>query len=428
MIRMITFSLCMFQLFIFNQKINAQVFGSKVKNKTTDKINQRVDTRTDEGIDKSLDEIEKGVNGLFKKKKKKQTGANVQQGNQDTANVSIHSSGFAAYSKYDFMPGATIIAFDDFSQDVVGDFPAKWNTNSSGEVVTIEGSKDRFLLCKGDGLWYPEYLGSLPENATIEFDLVIENANFMRTDINFINVNANKNLLYFNNEGLTQVILHPEGNTEYFVNDLSANRISGNSKQQTAYRADPEEPGTLVHISIWKQKSRLRIYINEEKIWDIPKAFDETQPYRFVLGSNTYFLENRKYYISNLRAAIGLPDTRNKLITEGKYVTSGIRFQFQQASVSPESYAVLKEIATVLKENQNIKVRIVGHTSADGSETANLQLSKERAMAIKTILVKEFGIAPDRMETDGKGGIEPIDTGTTPESKANNRRVEFIKL
>ena len=42
-----------------------------------------------------------------------------------------------AYSKYDFVPGERMIVFEDFAQDAVGDFPDKWNTNSSAEIVTI---------------------------------------------------------------------------------------------------------------------------------------------------------------------------------------------------------------------------------------------------------------------------------------------------
>jgi outer membrane protein OmpA-like peptidoglycan-associated protein len=89
---------------------------------------------------------------------------------------------------------------------------------------------------------------------------------------------------------------------------------------------------------------------------------------------------------------------------------------------------VLKGIAATLAENPTVRVKIVGHTSNDGDANANLVLSKQRAAAVKNALVKDFGIDGSRLETDGKGGAEPVDRGTTPEAKANNRRVEFIKL
>ncbi|TMI91767.1 MAG: OmpA family protein, partial [Bacteroidetes bacterium] len=86
------------------------------------------------------------------------------------------------------------------------------------------------------------------------------------------------------------------------------------------------------------------------------------------------------------------------------------------------------EMANVLKEISDLKVKIVGHTDADGNDVSNLDLSKRRADAVKDMLTKEFGIDASRMETDGKGESEPIDNNTTPAGKANNRRVEFIKI
>jgi hypothetical protein len=52
---------------------------------------------------------------------------------------------FQAYSKYDFVPGEKVVAVDDFTQAEIGDFPAKWNTNGSGEVVTLAGRAGRWL-------------------------------------------------------------------------------------------------------------------------------------------------------------------------------------------------------------------------------------------------------------------------------------------
>jgi len=85
-------------------------------------------------------------------------------------------------------------------------------------------------------------------------------------------------------------------------------------------------------------------------------------------------------------------------------------------------------MADVMKEYADLKVKIVGHTDADGSDAANLELSKKRAASVKESLAKVFGIDESRMETDGKGESEPIDKNDTPAGKANNRRVEFIKM
>jgi outer membrane protein OmpA-like peptidoglycan-associated protein len=133
-------------------------------------------------------------------------------------------------------------------------------------------------------------------------------------------------------------------------------------------------------------------------------------------------------FFCNLKLSVGAPDTRNKLITEGKFVTSGILFDVNSDKIRPESYGVMKDIANVLSENSSVRVKIIGHTDSDGSDADNLALSKKRAESVKTSLVKDFSIDVSRLETDGKGELQPVDKNTTPEGKANNRRVEFIKL
>lgn len=172
----------------------------------------------------------------------------------------------------------------------------------------------------------------------------------------------------------------------------------------------------------------MRVYFNEEKAWDLPKAMSKEARYNSIV----YWLQgpgqNASYFISNLRLAVGAPDTRNKILTQNKWVTHGILFDVNSANIKPESYGTLKEMGNVLKEYSDLKVKIVGHTDADGKDADNLDLSKRRAAAVKESLAKEFGIDEIRMETDGKGESEPIDKNDTPAGKANNRRVEFIKV
>jgi outer membrane protein OmpA-like peptidoglycan-associated protein len=139
-------------------------------------------------------------------------------------------------------------------------------------------------------------------------------------------------------------------------------------------------------------------------------------------------LDDSKPFIANFRVAAGLPDTRNKLITEGKLVTYGIYFDVNKDVVKPESYGTLKDIAAILNEVPDVKVKIFGHTDADGDDAKNLDLSKRRAASVKAELVKTFGVKASQMETDGLGETKPVAPNDTPVNKALNRRVEFIKL
>ncbi len=132
--------------------------------------------------------------------------------------------------------------------------------------------------------------------------------------------------------------------------------------------------------------------------------------------------------IANLRIATGLPDMRSKLLTEGKLISYGIYFDVNKDIVKPESYGTLKSIADVLIENPGVKIRIIGHTDADGNDAANMDLSKRRATSVKNELAKTFGIDAARIETDGKGETQPVAANDKAANKAMNRRVEFIKL
>jgi len=82
----------------------------------------------------------------------------------------------------------------------------------------------------------------------------------------------------------------------------------------------------------------------------------------------------------------------------------------------------------VLQQEKNIQLRIVGHTDADGGAEANLSLSEKRAIAIKNALVSVYGVSANRLQTEGKGESQPIGDNSTIDGKAQNRRVEFIKL
>ena len=180
------------------------------------------------------------------------------------------------------------------------------------------------------------------------------------------------------------------------------------------------------HVAIWRQKNRIRLYLNDEKMWDLPRAFQPGVEYRLILETGA--CENSTPFIGNFRIAQGAPDTRNKLITEGRLVTRGILFDSGSDRIKAESYGTLKDIATVLSENAGVRVRIIGHTDSDGEDAVNLELSKRRAAAVKEVLRSEFAIDAARLETDGKGESLPAGPNDTPQGKANNRRVEFVKL
>jgi OmpA-OmpF porin, OOP family len=212
---------------------------------------------------------------------------------------------------------------------------------------------------------------------------------------------------------------------------ISRYSVRKNSSSEAANQFYPEilnDKNNPVHISVWRQKERVRVYANQEKIWDIPKGLAKEAKLNAIVFYVPYVETKTQHYIGNLRLAVGAPDTRNKLLTDGKWITHGILFDVNSASIKSDSYGTLKEIANVLKENADVKVKIIGHTDSDGNDASNLELSKQRAASVKSILAKEFGIDESRIQTDGMGESKPIEKNDTPAGKANNRRVEFIKI
>ena len=147
---------------------------------------------------------------------------------------------------------------------------------------------------------------------------------------------------------------------------------------KSPWKSDP------VHIAVTRQGARVRVYFNQEKMWDVPRALLPTAKYNAI----AFFVPNvdagSEYFVSNVRLAVGAPDTRNKLLTQGKWVTNGILFDVNSDRIKGESYGTLKEIAGVLTENADLKVQIVGHTDSDGEAPANLDLSRRRAASVKT--------------------------------------------
>ena len=88
---------------------------------------------------------------------------------------------------------------------------------------------------------------------------------------------------------------------------------------------------------------------------------------------------------------------------------------------------IIRQIYQVLQQDGGMNLKIVGHTDSDGSNDANLKLSKSRADAVKDALVNVYGVGEGRLSTEGKGAMEPVAENSTAAGKAQNRRVEFIK-
>ncbi|MGE5400628.1 MAG: OmpA family protein [Ignavibacteriales bacterium] len=422
-----------------------------ILNKVKEKVQQKAEEKTDEAIDKSLEEAEKKATQKDDNepgedtKQKKEAADEEADGEKQARNdekPKVNEAGLKSFSKYDFVPGEKVIFYEDFSQDNVGDFPVRWNTNGSGEVVTINKYPGKWLKAKNGSLYVPDFPKPFPDNYTIEFDMVYNSNNKDNNsigDINFCLIASDEAKEYLQHTyayassgtqcaNLTMGI-RVEGPSRFLAENYLNGGSAGVSSDLDNNITDGKM-GKIVRVSIAVQKQRYRLWIDDRKIYDLPRFVPQGKYDIFKLGLWGFDDQNETYelLLSNFRFAVGAPDMRSKLITEGILVTRGITFDSGSDKIKPESYGTLKEIAAVLKENSDVRVKIVGHTDSDGSDAANLELSRKRSKAVKTVLNSEFGIESSRMETDGKGESVPVSENNTPDGKANNRRVEFIKL
>jgi len=106
-------------------------------------------------------------------------------------------------------------------------------------------------------------------------------------------------------------------------------------------------------------------------------------------------------------------------------LTRNIHFEFNKATIRPESFPILNDVAAVLKDNPQLNIMIEGHTDGVGSVDYNQKLSDRRAHSVKEYLVSK-GVAATRLATKGLGKLQPIASNDTAVGRALNRRVEFL--
>ena len=112
-------------------------------------------------------------------------------------------------------------------------------------------------------------------------------------------------------------------------------------------------------------------------------------------------------------------------IKEGiKVKIENLFFATNKTVILPQSEQAMSDLANFLLENPSVKIHIVGHTDAVGSDEANQILSEGRANSVRNDLIKR-GVAAERMTAEGKGEREFVADNDTEEGRQLNRRVEF---
>jgi outer membrane protein OmpA-like peptidoglycan-associated protein len=343
------------------------------------------------------------------------------------------NNGFSGYKNFDFIAGEKILFFDDFSNGLSNWNMIEWDIYEDyqkGYVGAASGVPGNWYHMPRKGKSQPKGIRALPNQFTLEYDFFYDEK-ASEHEGGILNVIVNEKGL-----DIDQYSYHFDETPQVLVNM----KAFGNIIQLDALRENGYEKGIdgtrkifedlkdnfwkskqVYRISLSRNGSHIRLYVNQDKVLDLPNALPPNEVYTLLLCNNS---NDSGYYINNVRLATGVPQPDKDLKEKKIYITQNIHFDVNSDRIKPNSYPILKQVAEAIKGATG-KVMITGHTDSDGNAASNLDLSKRRAESVKNALVREFGIDASRLETDGKGQTEPIDSNNTVQGKANNRRVAF---
>jgi len=322
--------------------------------------------------------------------------------------------------KAEFLPGEKTVFFDDFS-DMAGDAaPPHWKIRGATPELRVAGSTRELALIGDRYDIYPNITG-LPKNFTMEMDMLCE-----EQKAGIVDGCGSVNYYFHSKSGREEWLFKIWIGMDRVTEDKKAVewRIGlWDAKEALGQKTLITEWNKPVKVAMWVQNGRVRFYINGDRIFD----FNQVEVGEIASLDMNFWTGDKTMAIRRVRFAESSPDFSQTITSSGKFVTHGILFDTDSDHVKPESAVVIQSIAKGLMQATDLNFEIDGHTDSTGVAAHNLELSKRRAEAVKNILVSQFSIDAGRLTTAGFGSSKPIGTNNTPEGKAQNRRVEFVR-
>lgn len=384
-------------------------FG-KLKDKVKQKVEKKVDDKTDRAIDKTIDDATTSGKTPDAEEPAAET---PSSGEAPVAGAAPQAGGTAVaedmtlYTRYDFIPGDKVIFYDDLAREELGEFPSRWDlTRGVFEIAKAEGRN--WVMCSDHGKITPKIaLGTLPDKYTVELEFYSA---------------LDQDGWYY---------LHwVDGNGDIIgsISMAYSYMTSVTLENKTVATKEVAKLAKGRHVlRVMATKSTIKCYIDQERIANVPKV-EGFAAAGFMVEMNPYFEHTQGSRIGSFRYAEGGKTMREQLDESGRIVTHGILFDSGSDRIKAESMKTLTDIGGMLTEDPALRLSIEGHTDADGADADNQSLSQRRAAAVRVYLVENFKVDGARLEAKGFGETKPIDVNTSPEGKANNRRVELAKL
>ncbi|MBD0778059.1 OmpA family protein [Maribacter sp. ANRC-HE7] len=408
-------------IFLFAPQVTHGQFLKKLANKAKAKIEREADNRSEKRVNKKIDEeFDKAEDAIDGKEEENTTGTTKQNGTQsgssenDAEDVGLQESKGpnVVWSKFDYVPGDTVLFEDGPSNDEEnGEFPSRWDLyKGNAEIGNVDG--ENVIMFLSHQSYIIPYLKNsnedyLPDVFTVELDVWFAKG-YTTSNRLWIYLCDQKN----NRQNTERLVVMPHA-LSFMDSDKS---YPGTEKIGWANELE----GSWKHISIAYTKGKFKAYFNDTRLINVPHL--EINPSGITIEAG-----NDNMYIKNIRIAKGGVKYYDRVLSEGKIVVNGIKFDTNKATLKAESMGPINKIYQLMQKNPEINFSVEGHTDSDGGDDTNMTLSKARGKTVMEKLIT-MGISANRLKSDGFGESKPIDNNSTPEGKANNRRVEFVKF
>ena len=420
---------------------STQYSQAQILQKLKDKLKEKQEQKEDELIDKAgdkLDSLGKSKNKTISGKSKSGNSEEVETPANGTEGAKLNNQ-LSAYRKFDFIRGQRLLFEDKFENEAIGDYPKDWISNGGGEVISFDKIEGKWLRGTNNFAHMPGYIDSLPTNFTLEFDVINEEKD---NDYNTLNVFLGAGTAQdmggmINNQNSTGFVV----NFDFYHDEMKYNNWTNSDEPAKGFIALANPPTVnlpelndynykKMHLAFTRQNGRLKLYLNSTKLFDLTAAFPRNLTLNNFVIQTGSDQNNKKASVdfSNIILSEGLPDMRSDFMASGKYTTSAILFETNSDKIIPTSMPVIGMIAGYLQKNADVKLKVVGYTDNTGNANNNLDLSKRRANAVLKELEDFYKIDSSRLQSDGNGAASPIDSNDTPNGRAKNRRVEFVKM
>ena len=406
----------------------------KAQQKTDDAVSKSIDKATDpktyqengnnnnnSGNNNNNGNSSNGGNNSSTNAGNAQGSTAVQTSQQDAPSLEM------AYAKSDFVPGDEVIFDDNQANEQMGEFPSQWDLlRGNAEIAAIDGKKVTMML--GGDVTDIEPLMKTPKNYlgdvfTLEFDYNLispkdfHSYNNGEFELHFMAPNKDRDEIFKLGWGDFSPDTKVKDMGYYWT--ATSGTLNGSANV-------PFEQGMWHHIAVSFNKRALKIYIDGNRIANVPNVANPPG-WVYFHWRNQGGENSKNSYIKDIRIAKGAVPLYDRMMSAGKIVTYGITFDVGKSVIKPESMAEINRIVQLMTANPDVKFSVEGHTDNTGSAASNQTLSEARSKAIVDKLV-ELGIAANRLKAVGKGQTSPIADNSTDEGRAKNRRVEFVKI